>query len=195
MLPSKNIATSTINVSFTVGIYYVMSLTGSTLTIRGWDGSTASTMGAFGASDPVHTYIGAMVYSNSTTSIRLYPKLMLNLPSPVVGANGVVQGAQYSIRLAYGEGISQYDIINLTQTALATNISVPSPKLTDGSRPLVGDLYFGSFFGESSQMTSVVRPRISHYCRLTTTGSKLQRNHDLKCPGQWCPKLSAADHQ
>ena len=148
-----NLATATAGVTFTVGVYYVLSLTGTSLTVRGSDNSFVSSTPTLSATDPAHTFVGAMVYTATTTSVLLYPKLQLTLPAPAVGALGVLQGAQYGVRLIFGETNSQYDIIDSTQTAVASNISVPNPTPTDGSNPQQNDVYFGGFIGGSSQMT------------------------------------------
>ena len=107
----------------------MLSLTGTSLTLRGSDGSSASSEPTLsGAPDPHHTFVGAMVYAAGTTSVRLYPKLQLTLPAPTVGTHGVQQGQTYSVRLTFGKARSQYDVLDSTQTVLDTNISVPNPK-------------------------------------------------------------------
>ncbi|HVH76575.1 MAG TPA: hypothetical protein VM755_16790 [Stellaceae bacterium] len=152
--PPVDIATATAGVGFTAGVYYVLSLTGQTLSVRGSDGSLASSTPVLpGTPDPNHTFVGAMIYAAATTSIRLYPKLQLTLPAPAVGTHGVLQGAAYSVRLTFGAKNSQYDIIDQTQTLVEAGISVPNPKPADGSTPRPGDVYFGSFIGGSAQMT------------------------------------------
>ena len=149
-----NLATATAGVAFTAGIYYVLSLTGTSLNVRGSDGSsTSSTPTLLGPADPNHTYVGAMVYASATTSVQLFPLLQLTLSAPAVGTQGVQQGASYSVRLTYGDSNSTYDILDSTQTVIASNISVPNPQPTDRSHPSQGDIYFGSFAGGSSQMT------------------------------------------
>lgn len=140
-------------VTFKAGIYYVLSLTGANLTVRGSDGSTASSVLASGAPDSSHTYIGAMVYTAAATTVSLYPKLQLSLPAPAVGTHGVLQGESYSVRLTFGTNSSQYDILDSTQTVVDSNISVPNPVPSDKSTPHSGDLYFGSFLGGSSQLS------------------------------------------
>ena len=149
-----NLAISAAGVGFTTGIYYVLSLTGTSLTVRGSDGSSASSALPPSANpDANHTYVGAMVYTAGTTSVPLYPLLQLALPAPTVGSHGVLQGQSYSVRLTFGDTNSQYDILDSTQTIVDSNISVPNPKPTDNSTPQQGDLYFGSFIGGSSEMT------------------------------------------
>ena len=148
------LATATAGVSFTAGVYYVLSLTGTNLTVRGSDGSSASSVPTLpGNPDPKHTYVGAMVYAATTTSVILYPKLQLTLAAPAVGTYGVLQSETYSVRLTFGDTNSLYDIIDPSQTVVNSNISVPNPKPTDGSNPQQGDMYFGSFIGGASQMT------------------------------------------
>lgn len=137
---------------FSVGVYYVLSLTGSNLSIRGADGSLVSTT----ISSPpaaVHNYVGAIVYASSITNVTLYAKLQLTLPSPAVGTHGVLQNTKYSLRLTYGAGYSSYDIVDSAQSIVASNVTVADPQATDGSKPQVNSLYFGSFIGGSSQMT------------------------------------------
>jgi hypothetical protein len=139
--------------TFTAGIYYVLSAVGTSLTVRGSDGSLrSSVLTASSSPDPSHTFVGAMVYGSSITSVRLYPKLQLTLPAPAVGTHGVVQGGLYSVRLTFGDSNSQYDILDETQTAVDSNISVPNPKPSDKSTPQQGDIYFGSFIGGAGQM-------------------------------------------
>ena len=149
-----NLAISAAGVGFTTGIYYVLSLTGTNLTVRGSDGSSASSALPPSANpDANHTYVGAMVYTAGTTSVPLYPLLQLVLPAPTVGSHGVLQGQSYSVRLTFGDTNSQYDILDSTQTIVDSNISVPNPKPTDNSTPQQGALYFGSFIGGSNEMT------------------------------------------
>ena len=140
-------------VTFSAGVSYVLSLTGANLTVRGSDGSSASSTLASGAPDSSHTYIGAMVYTAAATTVTLYPTLQLSLASPAVGTHGVLQGELYSVRLTFGASNSQYDILDSSQTVVDSNISVPNPVPTDKSTPHPGDLYFGSFIGGASQMS------------------------------------------
>jgi len=148
-----NLALATAGVKFTAGVSYVLSLTGSTLTVRGSDNSTASSQPVLSAVDPNHTFVGAMVYTAATTSVLLYPRLRLAFAAPAPGAHGIVQGSQYSVRLTLGAANSSYDLTDSTQTAIDSNISIPTPAPADSSRPQPGDLYFGSFLGGSSEIT------------------------------------------
>lgn len=134
-----------LGVSFRAGVSYVLSLTGTALTVRGSDGSTASATTP--RRDATHTFVGMMVYAESTTSVRLYPKLSLSLPAPIVGTNGVLQGETYSLRFTFGSETSTYDLLDPDQIPIARQVSAPSPKSTDGSSPRPGDVYFGSFVG------------------------------------------------
>ena len=141
-------------VAFTSGVAYVLSVTGTALTVRGSDGSSASgVLAAASAPDPSHTFVGAMLYSSTTSSVPLYPKLQLTLPAPAVGTHGVLQGTLYSVRLTIGTGSSLYDILDPTQTVVGSDISATTPTPTDKSTPQPGDLYFGSFIGGASEMT------------------------------------------
>jgi hypothetical protein len=143
-----------VGVSFQTGIYYVLSVTGTNLTVRGSDNSSATAVLATSvAPDPSHTYVGAMLYGAGISAIPLYPKLPLTLPAPAVGTHDVTQGASYSVRLTIGATSSQYDILDATQTTVDANISVPTPAPSDKSTPQSGDLYFGGFIGGASQMT------------------------------------------
>jgi hypothetical protein len=152
--PVCNLATATAGVTFTAGIYYVLSLTGSNLTVRGSDGSSVTSVPTLpGPPDPNHIYVGAMVFTSAITSVQLFPLLQLTLPAPTVGSQGVQQGGSYSVRLIFGDTNSTYDIIDSTQTVIGSSISAPNPKATDGSNPSQGDMYFGSFTGGSSEMT------------------------------------------
>ena len=148
-----DLALATARVKFTAGISYVLSLTGSTLTVRGSDNSSSSSQPVLSAVDPNHTFVGAMVYTAATTSVLLYPKLQLAFAAPAPGTHGIVQGSQYSVRLTLGSANSSYDLTDSTQTAIDSNISIPTPAATDGSKPQPGDMYFGSFLGGSSEVT------------------------------------------
>jgi len=150
--PPYSLSIANASTRFSVGVYYVLSLSGANLTVRGSDGSSVSTTIS---SPPAagHTYVGAVVYASSITAVVLYAKLQLTLLSPAVGTHGVLQDTKYSVHLIYGQGNSTYDIVDSTLATVASSITVPSPQATDGSRPLVNDLYFGSFVGGSSQMT------------------------------------------
>ncbi|MBS1854108.1 MAG: hypothetical protein JST11_01990 [Acidobacteria bacterium] len=141
------------NAGFAVkeGVSYILSVTGTSLTVRGSDGSSASA--AVAAPGSTHTYVGAMVYTAAVTAVPLYPKLPLSLAAPAVGTHGVLQGEQYSVRLTFGTDQSRYDILDSNQTAVDSNIAVPNPVPGDKFTPQPGDLYFGSFIGGSNQMT------------------------------------------
>ena len=152
-LAPYDLSTATAGVPFTAGLYYVLSVTGTNLTVRGSDGSSASAvLAAADAPDASHTFVGAMVYGATTSSVQLYPKLQLTLPAPAVGTQGVLQGNSYSVCLTIGEPNSQYTILDTTQTIVGANISVATPAPTDKSTPQPGDLYFGSFIGGAAQM-------------------------------------------
>lgn len=140
-----------LGVSLRVGVSYVLSLTSRTLTVRGSDGSTASVPTQ--PPDATHTFVGMVVYAASTTSVRLYARLSLSLPAPVVGTHGVLQGETYSVRFIFGGKKSMYDLLDSTQIPIARQVSVPSPKVTDTSSPQPGDVYLGSFIGGDANMT------------------------------------------
>jgi hypothetical protein len=125
-----------LGVRFRAGVSYVLSLTGTTLTVRGSDGSTASV--ATKPRDATHTFVGMMVYAASTTSVRLYPKLSLLLRAPAVGTHGVLQGETYSVRFTFGGNTSA----SLTSTSTrapsgrsATRTSL-SPAPSSTRRPM-----------------------------------------------------------
>jgi hypothetical protein len=132
-LPPFTLATAQAGTNFTDGIYYVLSLTGSSLNVTGSDGSSST--GSVTNSDTVHTFVGAMVYNASVASVQLYPKLQLTLPPPPVGTYGVLQGEHYSVQFTYGDANSRYDIIDSNQAVVELNISVPNLIPTDGSKP------------------------------------------------------------
>jgi hypothetical protein len=109
-----DLATATAGVTFRDGIYYVLSLTGTSLTVRGSDESSASSvLSASSAPDPGHTFVGAMVYSSTTASVRMYPKLQLSLPAPAVGISPIataripIKRLKYAICLRNGETTSR----------------------------------------------------------------------------------------
>jgi hypothetical protein len=141
-----------LGVALRQGISYVFALTGKTLSVRGSDGSTATTT-ISKARDAVHTFVGAIVYGAAATRVRLYPKLQLSLPAPAVGTHGVLQGEQYSVRLTYAAKNSMYDLLDAMQAPVAERVSVPSPEPTDKSQPRAGDVYLGSFVGGATTMT------------------------------------------
>jgi hypothetical protein len=140
-----------LGVTFRAAVSYVLSLTVSTLTVRGSDGSTAAVEAK--PRDTTHTFVGMMVYAVSTTSVRLYPKLSLPLQLPAVGTQGVLQRETYNIRFTFGGKTSTYDLLDSNQVPIARQVSMPSPKPTDGSSPRPGDVYFGSFTGGDTKMS------------------------------------------
>ena len=139
---------------FMEGTYYVLSATGSNLTARGTDGSSqSSTLAGAPLPDANHTFVGAMVYDPSMKMVRLHAKLQLTLSAPAIGSHGVLQGNQYNIRLTYGGANSTYNITDVSNSVVDSNISIANPVPTDGSKPQQGDLYFGSFIGGANTMT------------------------------------------
>ena len=86
-LPPYNLQITNLDVKFHPGTSYVLTATGKTLTVRGSDGSTSTA--SVEAHDATHTFVGAMVYDASITTVRLFPKLTLSLAAPPVGTYGV----------------------------------------------------------------------------------------------------------
>lgn len=146
-----DLAMANLGVTFRPGIFYVLALTGKTLSVRGADGSNVTVPAK--APDAKHTFVGAVVYTEGMESARLYPKLQLTLKAPAVGTHGVLQGEQYNVRLTHGQKTSTYDLIDVSQAPVASGVSVTSPKPSDKSSPRPGDLYFGSFTGGDASMT------------------------------------------
>jgi hypothetical protein len=71
-----------------------------------------------------------------------------------VGTNGILQAETYSVRLTYGTAnASSVDVLDSTQTPVASQVSVKTPNPTDKSTPRAGDQYFGSFVGGDTTMT------------------------------------------
>jgi hypothetical protein len=141
-------------VAFTTGVTYTFSLTGSDLAISGSDGSSSTAVLPTGANtDTTHTFVGMAMYASGTATVPLYPLLALTYPAPAVGANGVLQGAPYSVRLTFGTTTCIYDIIDATQTTVSAGVSIATPKPADNSTPQPGDLYFGSFIGGATSIT------------------------------------------
>lgn len=139
--------------TFHDGVTYVLALTGKNLSVRGSNGSTA-TASLPSSKDTVHTFVGSMIFADSTTTVRLYPKLSLAPTAPAVGTNGVLQGETYSVRLLYGStDKSAIDIIDANQTSIASGVAITTPKPTDKSSPRKGDQYFGSFVGGDTTLT------------------------------------------
>ena len=145
-LPPFSLPLAKLGIAFRAGISYMLSLTGQALTIRGSDGSS-STATVAASKDKVHTFVGSMAYNSAITTVKLYPKLQLSLPAPAVGSNGILQGETYSVRLTFGTANCSVDLLDSTQTSVASGVSVTSPKPSDNSTPRTGDQYFGSFVG------------------------------------------------
>jgi hypothetical protein len=139
--------------SLAAGVSYVVSLTGTSLTSRGNDGSSASATLAEGAPAGGLTYVGAFVFAPDLASAYLYPKQSLTVTPPLVGTNGVQQGATYQVRLTYGADESQIDLVDDDQLVVARNVVVANPAAGSGAAPTVGDLYFGSFVGGAATVT------------------------------------------
>lgn len=150
-LPPYDLPLAKLKVIFRPGIVYVLSLTRTTLSVRGADGSTATDRAT--APDKTHTFVGSMIFTGDTTTVRLYPKLQLTLPAPAVGTSGITQAAAYTVRLTYDQKASTYDVLDAGQLPIASGVSVASPKPSDKSTPHAGDLYFGSFVGGDDTMT------------------------------------------
>ncbi len=150
-LPPYDLPLAGLDVKFRDGVWYVLALTGTTLNVRGADGSQETVQ--VKARDMTHTFVGGTVYTSTTSTVRLYPKLSLTLPAPAVGTQGVQQAASYSVRLTYGQQTSTYDLLDASQAPVASNVSVPNAKPGDESAPRAGDRYFGSFVGGDSTMT------------------------------------------
>ncbi len=147
------LATDSAGTAFADGVSYVLCAKGPTLTVRGSDGTQATTELSAPVPDVGHTFVGAMVYRAGTASVQLYPKLQLTFPAPAVGTSGVQQGVRYGVRLAYGDRESTYDLLDNEQNVLDGNVAIPSPEPTDGSKPRPGDLYFGGFIGGAPSVT------------------------------------------
>ena len=113
--------------------------------MRGSDGSTATSLITQAGTPGGATYVGAMVYTATTTTVALYQNLQVTLAAPAIGTSGVLQGAQYSVRLTFGANNSQYDLLDVNQSLLASSVSVPTPPGTPTPQP--GSVYFGSFIG------------------------------------------------
>jgi hypothetical protein len=143
-------------VTFTAGVTYILSVTGSNLSVRGSDGSTATSLITQAGTPGGATYVGAMVYTATTTTVASYQNLQVTLAAPAIGTSGVMQGAQYCVRLTIGANNSQYDLLDANQLLLASSVIVPTPA---GSRtPQPGSVYFGSFIGGAAQMTLLSVP-------------------------------------
>jgi hypothetical protein len=141
-------------VTFTSEVTYTFSLLGSAVSITGSDGSSTTAELASGVNaDTTHTYVGMAAYTSATPIVQLYPLLKLAFAAPAVGTNGVQQGAPYSVRMTYAPSTCSYDIIDATQSAVASGVSVPTPAPTDNSTPQTGEYYFGSFIGGASSIT------------------------------------------
>jgi hypothetical protein len=139
--------------TFTAGVQYVFSLQGTALAVRGSDGSTLSATPKLASPDPAHNYVGALLFAEGLTSVRLYPILSLSLPAPAVGTNGIEQGQPYSVGFTYAARQSQIDVLDSGGIAVATGLAVATPKPGDKSKPQPGDLYFGSFLGGAETVT------------------------------------------
>ena len=65
-----------LGVTFRPGVSYILSVTGTALTVRGSDGSTATA--TIKARDSVHTFVGQMIYADTTTVRLAAPRLRRN---------------------------------------------------------------------------------------------------------------------
>ena len=146
-----DLQTANLGVTFRPGFSYVLTATNNALTIRGSDGSNATAN--VNTPDATHIFVGSFVYSASTTSVRLYPKLQLTFTAPAVGSHGVLQGENYSVRFTYGAATSTFDLLDSSSTPVATQVSVGTPQPSDKSNPRSGDIYFGSFVGGDTNIT------------------------------------------
>jgi hypothetical protein len=147
-----SISQSTFN--FMNKVYYVLSLTSSTLSVRGSDGSSGTV--AIAVRPPSgSTYLGALVYDASVTAVTLYPKLQLSVPLPSTASQGLLPNTKYSVRFTHGNTNSSYDIFDPSQALIASDVSISNDQLTlvAGSTPVQNDLYFGSFVAGSTSMT------------------------------------------
>lgn len=150
-LAPVDLAVAETGLTLGASVQYVCSLQGTTLSVRGSDGTTLSATVQIDKPDANHAYVGAVSASEST--IRLYPILTLSFPAPTVGSNGIEQGKAYSVAFTYGLKQSQVDILDSDGIAIASGVGVPSPKPDDNSTPQVGDLYFGSFIGGATTIS------------------------------------------
>jgi hypothetical protein len=145
---------ATTGIDYTAGKTYMFSAVGSTLTVTDSDGSLVIVLLPEGENtDTTHTFVGMAVYTMTAPTVPLYPLVSLSFPAPAAGADGVVQGASYSLRLTYGSPASQYDIIDSTGSVVASAISVTPGAPADGSAPQAGAYYFGTFTGGAATAT------------------------------------------
>ena len=190
-LPPQDLKLAGLGVTFRPGISYVLALTGKTLSVRGADGSEVTVPTK--PRDTAHTFVGAMVYSGATASVRLYPKLQLALAAPAVGTNGVLQGQAYSVRLTYGAKTSTYDLLDASEMPVVSNVSVRSPAPTDSPRRIQATCTSAAS-SAATRHDRLVGSRLSHGGARRSARRRHERHHDTRCAGQRRPRLSAADH-
>jgi hypothetical protein len=177
-----------LGLDFTAGMTYVLSLAAGTLTVRGSSASTATSVsaspeGAIGD----FTYVGALVYSDTLITVQMYPLLQLPFTPPAVGANGILQGVSYNLRLTYGANGSVYDITDADNATIARNIAVANPVPTNKSTPAPGDIYFGSFVGGATQTTLWAVPIFLNVIPSQLTGASFNGNITLNAESSGVP--------
>ncbi len=172
--------------NFIAGTIYVLSFAAGKLTVRGPGASTSISSSPKGAIGGV-TYIGALVYSDTLTTVLMYPLVQLPFTPPAVGANGMRQGVSYNLRLTYGANGSVYDITDADNATIATNIAVANPIPTDKSKPAPGDIYFGSFVGGATQTTLWAVPIFLNVVPSQLTGASFNGSITLNAESSGVP--------
>ncbi len=152
-LAPVDVAIADTGLTLNAGVRYVFSLQGNALAVRGEDGAALTATLNLGVPDSKHTYVGALISSQQTDSVHLYPILSLAAPAPAVGSNGIVQGTPYSVDFIYGSKQSLINVVDEDQIVVAAGLEVASLQPSDNSVPQEGDLYFGSFTGGAQTMT------------------------------------------
>ncbi len=87
-LPPYSLDMTKFGGEFDEGTYYILSLTGTTMSIR--SGSDITTFTVSVSNYPKLIYVGAFVMDPSLQSVWLYALVQLSLSAPFMGSHGVV---------------------------------------------------------------------------------------------------------
>ena len=117
-----------------------------------------------------------MVYTATTTTVALYQNLQVTLAAPAIGTSGVLQGAQYSVRLTIGATNSQYDLLDVNQSLLASSVSVPTPHRH--AHAAARQRLLRQLHRRRRADDGLVRPGLPHRRPVTAHRRQLQRQHD-----------------
>ena len=182
--------------TFKAGVSYVLSLTGTTLSVRGSDGSSGSSQPTLsGPPDPQHAFVGALVYSASATSVRLYPKLATHVPGSSCRHGGRPAGLnlQRPSHLRRGEQPVRRRRCNRDGACLACQHR--QPEANRRLQSAVGGHLFRQLHRRGERSHRLVGAGIPRRFTGATHGRVLQRHDDARCRDERRSLLSARDHR